>query len=59
MKLLEALTKSKQGFSIKSNSGKVYTPDMLNVKWIGEHYGSCQACGMTEDERKGEWSAVN
>ncbi|WP_063562889.1 hypothetical protein [Paenibacillus sp. O199] len=58
MSILEAAQYSFHGFTVISNSGKRYSSDMLNVKWIGLHYASMNNCGMTDEERKGEWEAV-
>ncbi|MGV2887232.1 hypothetical protein [Paenibacillus taichungensis] len=58
MSILEAAQYSVHGFTVISNSGKRYSSDMLNVKWIGSHFASMNNCGMTDEERKGEWEAV-
>ncbi|PIH59018.1 hypothetical protein [Paenibacillus sp. LK1] len=58
MNLLQAAQYSANGFTVRSNQGKRYSPEKLNVKWIGVHYASMNNNGMTDEERKGEWEAV-
>ncbi|MFE6075588.1 hypothetical protein ACFVQB_14045 [Paenibacillus sp. NPDC057886] len=58
MNILEAAQYNANGFTVLSNQGKRYSSDMLRIKWIGAHYASMDSCGMTDEERKGEWEAV-
>lgn len=58
MNILQAAQYSSNGFTVISNTGKRYSSEMLNVKWFGSHYASMSNCGMTDEERKGEWEAV-
>ncbi|WP_440109970.1 hypothetical protein [Paenibacillus sp. QZ-Y1] len=58
MNLLQAAQYSAHGFTVISNTGRRYSPDMFDIKWIGSHYASMNNCGMTDEERKGEWEAV-
>jgi len=58
MNLLQAAQYSANGFTVISNQGKRYSSDTLEIKWFGSHYASMNSCGMTDEERKGEWEAV-
>jgi hypothetical protein len=55
VKLLQAAQMSYAGYGVMSCIGRVYSPKMLGVKWVGTHYASINNCEMTDEERKGEW----